>query len=54
MCSGQKSGGKIREAFKFVPVLRNGPEGLVQHDRTHSETSLALGELALPGPMECW
>lgn len=54
MCSGQKSGGKIREAFKFVPVLRNALEGLVQHDRTHSEMSLALRELALPGPIECW
>lgn len=48
--SGQKSGGKIREAFKFVPVLRNALEGLVQHDRTLSEMSLALRELGLPGP----
>lgn len=48
----QKSGGRIREAFKLVPVLRNALN--VQHDRTHSERSLALRELALPGPIKCW
>lgn len=51
---GQKSGRKINETFRLVPVLRNDLEGLVQYHAIHSEMSFALRELALTGQVERW
>lgn len=52
--AGQKPGKKIKETFRFVPVLRSDLEGLVQYHATHAEMSFALRDLALTGQIECW